>query len=248
MSNDRPILSPLPEPERWDRILPLLRAAISAIPFVGGSITEVWSGYFSSPLAKRREDWLRRLAKIVLDLNDNPPHLRPEELIRDERFVSAVLAATNLAIRTHHEVKLVALQNSVKSVFTNPDITEDQQAIFTRYIDELTPWHFRVLMLFHDPNLHLRNRGISEPWLVQIEGHRGWWSTNKETNILLNLGVPELESEFQFKSQLVQDLGVRQLICVSAVNQKLPDAGSYTMTTGGRFIRFCGLADIRRDA
>ena len=241
MADDLAFLAELPEPQRSDRIIAAFRTLVSGVPWVEGSIAELWSGFLNSPLTRRRDEWLKRLAKVVIELHDNHPNLTPEQLLNNDQFLSAVLNTTNLALRTHQQFKLHALHQAVRSAILNSDIEEDQQAIFTRYIDDLTPWHLRMLMFFHDPNVHLRRRGFSEPWLVEVDGHQGVWSTNKKTQILLERGFAELGHEFQFRSQLIQDLGLRQLICVSTVGQDLPDIGPYTTTTGQRFIRFAGL-------
>jgi hypothetical protein len=205
---------------------------------VGGSITEAWAGFFSSPLARRREAWLAQLAMAVAELLKNPGTTL-ESLQRNEAFVSAVLAATSIAVRTHQTEKLAALRNGTISSVLNTDISEDEQSLFMRYVDEFSPWHFRVLRAFHDPNGHLQARGVTKPWLVESGGTL--WSSSKHIRTFMGQAFPELQSEHQFVGLVLHDLGVRQLIPVQQMfHQSLPDIGPYTTITGRKFIRFIG--------
>jgi hypothetical protein len=229
----------LPEAQAIDRWITIFRALAAGIPLAGGSITELWNGFFCSPLAKRREAWLRGLAKAVVELQKAMPDLSLESLQQNEAFISAVLGASSIAMRNHRKEKLEALRNAAISSVVHPDIDEDLQAMFMRYVDELTPWHLRLLRAFHDPNAHFRKIGSNVEWLVK----RGetWWSSSKEVFLFVSGAFPELQSEHQFVGQLVYDLGVRQLIPVQQLfHQKLPDVGPYTTFTGQKFMRFVG--------
>ena len=41
-----------PPPEKIDYVIGVIRAAVTAVPLVGGSITELFSAFFSTPVAK----------------------------------------------------------------------------------------------------------------------------------------------------------------------------------------------------
>ncbi len=232
--------SQLPEAQAIDTWFTIFRASAAGIPLVGGSITELWNGFFCSPLAKRREAWLRGLAIAVVELQKAVPNLSLESLQQNETFISAVLGASSIAMRNHREEKLNALRNAAISSVLHPDIDEDLQAMFMRYVDELTPWHLRILGAFHDPNAHFRTIGSNVEWLVR-KGET-WWSSSNDVFLFVSGGFPELQSEHRFVGQLVYDLGVRQLIPVQQLfHQKLPDVGPYTTFTGQKFMRFVGL-------
>jgi hypothetical protein len=228
----------LPEPQGTDKLIVVIRTLVAGIPFVGGSITEAWVGFFSSPLVRRREEWLRDLAVAVAELQKIVPELSIEALQQNEVFISAVLNATSIALRTHNREKLTALRNGALCSVANASISEDEQALFMNYVDEFTPWHLRLLQVFHDPNSHFQDRGL-KPWLIEQNG--SMWSTSKDIFLFLGQALPELESEHQFREVLVYDLGVRRLIPITQVfNQKLPDIGPYTTITGKKFVQFIG--------
>jgi hypothetical protein len=232
--------SELPEAQAIDRWLTIFRASASGIPLAGGSITELWTGFFSSPLAKRRDAWLRRLAIAVIELQRSLPDLSIESLQQNDTFISAVLSASSIAMRNHRKEKLDALRNAAISSVLHPDIDEELQTMFMRYVDELTPWHLRMLGAFHDPNAHFRTIASNVEWLVR-KGN-AWWSSSNDVFLFVSGAFPELQSEHQFVSQLVYDLGVRQLIPVQQLfHQKLPDVGPYTTFTGRKFMRYVGL-------
>lgn len=226
-----------PEPAVADKLITALRAAVSLIPVAGGTITELWTGFFSSPLAKRREAWLRELAISVIALQKVIPDLSFEALQQNDNFINAVLSASSVAMRNHQKEKLEALRGAVVSSVLRRDLDEDLQAMFMRYVDELTRWHLRVLSAFHDPNAHFRKIGSDVQWLVEKNG--SWWSTSKKVSSFVSGAFPELGAEHQFKTQLIYDLGIRQLICVQQLfHQTLPDIGPYTTFTGDKFVRF----------
>ncbi len=225
-----------PCPDRFDQAYGLIRALLAAIPFVGGSITELLSTFYYPPFSKRRDEWFKLLAIAMVELQQRDPSLTLQALQEDERFVSAVFSATSIALRTHRQEKLAALANAVKSSVMLPCIEEDEQAIFMAYIDVLTPWHFRVLNCFHDPNGHFAAMGIAERWLVE-DGNVAR-STSKSTNDLMMRAFPTLAGEWQFLNQLVHDLGQRSLVATSGMQALLPDIGPYTTITGRKFISF----------
>ena len=230
----------LPKPESSDKVITVFRSLIAGVPWVGGSINEVWSGFFSSPLAKRREAWLYNLALAVVELQNTAPNLSIDALQDDERFLTAVLTATAIAIRTHRKEKLDALRHAAISSVLNTDIDEDEQAMFMKYVDDFTPYHLRVLTAFHDPDAHFAKLGTSVGWFV-VDASGTRWSPSKNTYDFVVQAFPEVTQEHQFMDQVVEDLGTRNLIAVKWMFQeKLPDIGPYTKRTGEKFMRFIG--------
>lgn len=234
-------LTDLPQPDRVDHAISVLRAAVTAVPLVGSSITELLDGFFSSPISKRREEWLRTLAVAIVELKERDPGLTLESLQQDERFISAVLNATAFALRTHRHEKLAALKNGVKSAVVHRDIDEDVQTMFLSYVDVLTPTHLLVLHCFHDPDKHFRRIGKPIEWFHREPGSPMLWSTSRSTHEFMAAAFPELiYDSWQLLSQVIHDLGQRSLIAASGVHSQLPDVGPYTTSTGQRFLRFIG--------
>jgi len=80
---------------------------------VGGSVGEVFGLVIAAPLAKRRDDWLESLAIRLRELEARVAGFSTEAVAENPQFVSIVMQASAVAIRTHSEPKLEALRNAV---------------------------------------------------------------------------------------------------------------------------------------
>jgi len=68
-----------------------------------------------------------------------------EQLQKNEQFITAVLHATQVAIRTHHAEKLEALKNAMTNIAKGHGPDETWQQIYFGFIDSFTELHLRVL-------------------------------------------------------------------------------------------------------
>jgi hypothetical protein len=229
-----PIATDLPSAEKSDYAYGVLRSLLTAIPLLGGSITELMSTFLNPPLTRRRDEWFRQLAIAVVELQESGSGITVEGLLQNDRFITAVFSASSIAIRNHRVEKLAALSNAVKSSVVLPAIDEDEQSMFMTYIDVLTPWHLRILNCCHDPNTHFAEMGILEPWM--IKERNAWWSKSKSTHDFMMEAFPG--TPWHFLNQLVHDLGQRGLIATAGLQDTLPDIGPYTTLAGRRFVAF----------
>jgi len=127
------------------------KAIISAVPTAGGPLQVAFENIFASPIEKRKQAWLEELAAVVTEVQERVKDLTPEKLAANEAFVTVAMQASQVALRNHQKSKLDALRNAVlNSALPNPP-QEDEQMIFLRLIDQLTPWHLRVLALLDNP-------------------------------------------------------------------------------------------------
>ncbi|MEX1013876.1 MAG: hypothetical protein WDZ80_01830, partial [Candidatus Paceibacterota bacterium] len=69
----------------------------------------------------------------------------PQELEANEEFVSALLNATPVAIKTHQKEKVRALKNALINIGNPDDEDFEMSQQFIRYIDELSVMHLKVL-------------------------------------------------------------------------------------------------------
>ena len=136
------------KPEAGDWAHLATKAALSAIPVVGGPAAELFSAILIPPLARRRDEWLQALADGLRDLQERVRGFRVESLSNNEAFVTAVMHASQTAIRNHQREKRQALRNAVLNVAANRAPKEDVQLMFLNFIDTLTPWHLHVLRFF----------------------------------------------------------------------------------------------------
>ena len=72
--------------------------------------------------------------------------------------------------------------------------------MFLNFIDELTPWHLRILQYFENPKTWLAKREINVPN----------WSFDSQRHVF-DLAFPELKAKKELTSQLLRDLASRGL-------------------------------------
>ena len=109
--------------------LKIAEAGISAIPVVGGPLA-VLSEFLAEPYSRRQQSWLEQLAGVVSELQDRVSDLS-KPLDDNEQFLTAVLHANQIAMRTHQEEKLRALRNAVRNSAQKSAPDDDRQLTFS---------------------------------------------------------------------------------------------------------------------
>jgi len=87
------------------------RAGLSVIPLFGGPAVELFQYVLQPPLERRRERWMADVGERLKELERKG--LKLESLQGNEQFITAVMHATHIALRTHQAAKLQALQNAI---------------------------------------------------------------------------------------------------------------------------------------
>ena len=121
----------------------IIKGAVSAIPLVGGVISEVGNLYLN-PLERRNQRWVIEVAAALDEISQKYAIL-PEQLKADERFVSFLYQTTIIALKNHQEEKITALRCALISSVDPKSIAENVAFQFLRYIDDLTPSHLHIL-------------------------------------------------------------------------------------------------------
>ena len=189
-----------PEPTQSDVALGATRAALAAIPIVGGSVTELMSLVITPAVVRRRDQWLKDLADGLDQLEAKVDGFQISVLQDNEAFVSAVIEASKAAVGTHKREKHEALRNALLNIALRRTPDEDQQQIFVRYIDELTAWHIKFLALFEDPPKLLAARVIRNSYYIGAGSQ------------VLEDVYPELAGKRELYDQIAADLDARGLI------------------------------------
>lgn len=207
------------------------RAIISVVPAAGGPLQVAFENIFGSPIEKRKQAWLEQLAEVIKEVQERVAELSPEKLAANETFVTVVMQASQVAIRNHQQAKLDALRNAVlNSALPNPP-QEDEQMIFLRLIDQLTPWHLRVLSLLNDPVGWMQRNNVKNP---------GWHTGGVST--VIEHCLPDLRGQRDTYDQIVRDLQAEGLVGQGQfVHGTMTGGGmveSRTADRGKRFIRF----------
>lgn len=207
------------------------RAIISAVPAAGGPLQVAFENIFSSPIEKRKQAWLERLAEVITEMQERIAEITPETLAANETFVTVTMHASQVAIRNHQKEKLDALRNAVFNSALSKPSHENEQMIFLRLIDQLTPWHLTVLSLLSDPVGWMDRNNVRNPdW--------EWGGVSK----LIEHCLPDLRGRRDTYDQIVRDLQAEGLVAqgqfVHVVMTGPGMVASRTMDAGNRFIRF----------
>lgn len=148
-------MNDFPKKEGKDAAHDATIAALNLIPVVGGAVSVIFETVFSSPIDKRKEEWLNRLAQTVEELCVKVDGLTAKGLANNPEFISFYMQASTIAIRTHNEEKLKALNSAVKNSILLKDIDESKKMIFLRIIDQMTPLHFKVFHFLSFPEKYI---------------------------------------------------------------------------------------------
>ena len=132
-----------PELPKTEAAAALLKGAVSAIPVVGGVVAELANLYLN-PMERRKQAWVAEVSQAINAINARFA-LLPEDLERNESFISFLYQATLCALKNHRREKLKALKGALISSLDTNRFPEDTALQFLRYIDELTVTHLALL-------------------------------------------------------------------------------------------------------
>jgi len=172
-----------------------VKAGLSTAPFLGGPLAEFFSVVVTPPLEKRRSEWLVEIFSRLKMLEEKVEGFKIESLAQNEVFISTLLYATQVAMRTHQAEKLVSLRNAVINSAIRPSIDENLQLMFLNIVDKYTRWHLIILHFLKDPRQYGVQNKISYPS----------WSMGG-TSSVLEYAFPELKDKRKFYDQIVREL------------------------------------------
>jgi len=138
-----------PKPSKGDTAHALIKAGISAVPMIWGPSAELFQHLVQPPLERRRVEWMEYVGDKLVELDQRGVDI--EKLSKNDEFVSAVLHASQLAVRTHRQEKREALRNAIFNIASGRVPEESVQQMFLEYIDSLTELHVQLLKMFQKP-------------------------------------------------------------------------------------------------
>lgn len=125
-------------------------------PGLGYSAQQIASWAVPDPVEKRRADWFNKLSSDLRELSGRMEGFDPKSLGDNEDFITAVMEATPLAIKTHKEAKREAFRNTVLNVAAGHVIDDVLKGRFLQCLDQFSEAHIKVLRILHDPLSHPR--------------------------------------------------------------------------------------------
>lgn len=152
-----------PEKTKGDYLHSTTKGTLNLIPYVGGAVSTLFETVLSSPIDKRKEEWLKSLAATIDELCDTVDGLKIENLAKNDEFVSICIHASNIALRTHQDEKLKRLLNAVRNTATGDIGDESKRLIFLRVIDEMTELHIRVFIFLAEIDQFVKKLNRKQP-------------------------------------------------------------------------------------
>ncbi len=148
--------------------------------------------------------------------------LKLDELGNNEEFVSAVMHASQIALRTHQAAKLDALRNAIINVAKGQAPDEALQNVFLNLVDSFTELHLRILKVFQTP---------TPPPNMSMGG----------LSSVLEHNIPELRGNRELYNQLWKDLYSRGLVNADGLHVTMTENGlgqKRTTGIGDAFLKF----------
>lgn len=209
-----------PEPSKGDALHAVARAGLSSIPIVGGASVELFQYVVQPSLEKRRIAWMATVGERLMQLEERGVGL--EKLQNDERFISTVMHASHLALKTHQEEKRAALRNVIANAAQGQSPEEAVEHMFLDFVDSLSDLHIRILRLFQvpkpPPNMSMGGLGS-----------------------VLEHNMPELRGRRELYDQLWRDLHARGLVNTDGMHTTMSGSGlaqKRTTGLGDGFLKF----------
>ena len=234
----RPLLPDQATPS--DYLHAVVKGGLSAIPYVGGTASELFALVLAPPLAERRDIWLQQLAEDFDALQRKINGFTVESLAANPEFVSATLKASQAALKTHRREKLDALRNAVVNVAAGKAPNEDKQAIFLNLVDQFTPLHLRFLQFQQQAGKHLT---------AYLKAHPGMLSPHGGPPIfaVVQSHFPELTAEPRRIHSIFRDLHATGLSGVEGAMQAPPKWERWTTHLGDEFLRFITAPELDKE-
>ena len=220
-----------PKASKGDKAHMLVRAAVSAVPYVGGPAAELFAAIVQPPMHRRMQAWMEEVADCLRQLgSDRGVDL--DELKDNDEFVDILLHATQTAMRTSLEEKRAALRNAVVNTLLPNPPEAALRHMFVTWVDEFTEWHLRILKLFQDPQAWAKQRDRRFAPAYGCDG----------LTKLIESAYPELRGKFVFCNRVWLDMSSRGLLEPEAfrLSDEEGDVGDKKCTTdlGDAFLSF----------
>jgi hypothetical protein len=210
-----------PKETTSDKFLALIRAASSIAPPVGVALESILA-LVGTSIESRKQRWAERIVEEI----KNMPLEIAESLPKNERFVSALLYALQIAMRNHSKEKLDALRNGVFATIPPPSYEESLQLQFLQLIDRFTRWHFAFLRVINEPNF-MKDHGLGRESTLGYFQKRFPTEFGGSDRTLMELIMADLST-----SALIEQWAPRTYSAFggSPINPRLTDIGRHFLS------------------
>lgn len=188
-----------PKREKADYVDSAMETAISAIPVLGAPALRLFNLVITPPLERRLNEWRNTVAERILQLEGKVESFKVEALGKNQMFITAVMQATQIALRNHQKEKLEALQNAVVNSAMGINIEQDLQLMFLNLVDSFTILHLKLLRFLDDPRKFTSDDIVRAFYMGSVAP-------------VLEKVFPELKEQEAIYDPIVQDLFSRGML------------------------------------
>ena len=221
-----------PERNANDYLATAAKAGIAAIPYCGGTLSEVFGAIITPSLEKRRNKWMGEVGQALLDIESRLESL--ESLQSKESFIDVALEASRIALSTSQEEIRSALINAILNSAIAESADEAKHKLFLHFLDTSTEWHIRFIKLFDDPPSYMRRNKIS----------LGNLSMGGISH-LINVAFPQLCDQDEFSEAIWNDNCAKKIFNTVSINAGMAVGGIVARRTtelGREFLKFIELS------
>jgi hypothetical protein len=155
-----------------DHIANVVKAALNAVPVVGGPMASLMDDYIPESRQKRVEKFSQDLADELSRLQDS----LDESYVKTEEFAYLFTRVYQNVVRDYQQEKLDAYRNILVNAL-QVDLAASVQERFLTLVEQLSPMHLRVLSAFvsdqrnaqvfaQNPNRHSNSLGQTLRFLL----------------------------------------------------------------------------------
>jgi hypothetical protein len=213
---------------------------IGGLPGIFGPVGSIFAALFGSvvyppPITQRINQLLMDIAFKLEELEIRGK-LEIDELLNNEGFISTLLHAIQIAIRTHQKEKLEALKNAVLNSALKTAPEDDYKTLFLSFIDNFTIAHVKILKFFYDlPNSPNYIFKLNQIKIDEIKNNSGGNLNNfradqnftEKFSLLsfdfemgdISVIIPDMEGKLDLYSQVGSDLCTKGLLSVGGSSQ-----------------------------
>lgn len=198
------------------------KTLVSTIPVGGTLVTCIWNSINANAANRRMEDWKNQVEEKLCDLK-----LSLDDIGNNELFASAMMKATDIAIKTAEDEKRQYLASAVKNS-AMASIDESVMMIYLDLLDKYSLWHIRILHLFRNPKAFDQ---------VHVDG-----IMMGSASIVVEQVYPEIAKEKELLDKIVKDLHndgmMSEGFYMHAGMTSNGVAASRTTELGNKFLKF----------
>ncbi|MFO4678353.1 hypothetical protein V5H35_16750 [Vibrio cholerae] len=177
-----------------DKVHRVARAGIAAIPMLGGTSVELLNSIIAPPHEVRTNKWLHKLTEVV-NLLIETYNINQESLSNNDKFFSAVIRSSDIALRTSEDTMLDALASGLVVSATTQDKDEAIITLYLLSLSRLTSLHLTLTRYIADLPPVDRSVDLTEEKQKQFYTELNKYDSKYDTYHLINRLMQDLVNE-----------------------------------------------------